>query len=296
VAPSAFENYRSIADRHIRPVLGRTRVARLTPANIDALMSAKLDQGLSVSTVRRIRAILTQALGQAERWSLVSRNVAAVTRGPRERRREGRTLTPAQVRTLLSALEGHRLGTLYLLMLGTGLRGGEALGLRWSDVDLDVATIVVQRALKYEKRGAKTELVLGELKTGKSRRAVNLPATVVTALRGQRARQASDRLAVGAAWDDSSGLVFTTAIGRPLDPRNVYRDFRAVCERAGLGRWHPHELRHSAASLMLAQGVPLEVVSDVLGHSSIRITADVYGHVLAPQRQAAAEAMAAILR
>jgi integrase len=85
--------------------------------------------------------------------------------------------------------------------------------------------------------------------------------------------------------------VFTTSVGTPIDPRNCYRDFVRLCEDLGLGRWHPHELRHSAASIMLAQGVPLEVVSDILGHSSIRMTADVYGHILEPQRRAAADAM-----
>jgi integrase len=296
VAPSAYENYTLIADKHVRPALGRKRVAKLTPADVDALMSAKLDEGLSVSTVRRIRAVLAQALGQAERWGLVARNVASVTRGPRERRKEGRTLTPPQVQTLLGALETHRLGALYLTMLGLGLRRGEALGLRWVDVDLDRATLIVQRALKYERVDGKATLVLGEVKTAKSRRALNVPAPVVDALRSQRARQAADRLAAGSAWDDAGlGLVFTTALGGPLDPRNIYRDFTTLCERAGLGRWHPHELRHSAASIMLAEGVPIEVVSDVLGHSSIRMTADVYAHLLEPQRKAAADAMAAAL-
>jgi integrase len=195
---------------------------------------------------------------------------------------------------LLEELDGHRLGALYLTMLGLGLRRGEALGLRWEDVDLDHASLVVRRALKYERRDGKAALVLGEVKTVKSRRALNIPAPVVEALRRQRAKQASERLSVGEAWDDS-GLVFTNGLGGPLDGRNVYRDFTSLCERIGLGRWHPHELRHSAASMMLAQGVPIEVVSDILGHSSIRMTADVYGHVLEPQREAAAEAMAEAL-
>jgi integrase len=113
---------------------------------------------------------------------------------------------------------------------------------------------------------------------------------VILALRDHRTRQKRARLALGPAWHES-GFVFTSEIGTPVDPRNLYRDFASVCQKAKIGKWHPHELRHSAASLMLAQGVPLQVVSDVLGHSSIRLTADVYGHVLAPARQAAADAM-----
>ncbi len=103
-----------------------------------------------------------------------------------------------------------------------------------------------------------------------------------------------DRQAAGSART-ASDLVFVTEVGTPIDPSNLRRDFTAVCEKAGLGRWHPHELRHSAASIMLAQHVPLEVVADVLGHSSIRMTADVYGHILAPQREAAAVAIASAL-
>ena len=290
VAPIAFENYKSVADLHIRPTLGKRQVTKLAPADVDALMSAKLDAGYSVSTVRRIRAILVQALNQAERWGLVVRNVAAVTRGPRAKRTEGRTLTPLQARQLLTSLSGHRLETLYVTMLGLGLRRGEALGLAWADVALDRGVLLIRYALKRE--GG--TLVLGEVKTAKSRRSLNIPRPVVESLKAHRARQAQERLAVGEAWTDS-GLVFTTQVGTPLDPRNIYRDFVGVCERSGLGRWHPHELRHSAASIMLAQGVPIEVVSDILGHSSIRMTADVYGHILEPQRLAAADAMAEAL-
>jgi integrase len=264
-------------------------LAKLTPADVDSLISDKLDEGLSVSTVRRIRAVLGQALTQAERWGMVARNVVEKTDGPRETRREGRSLEPGQVRQLLDTLESHRLGALYVTMLGLGLRRGEALGLKWSDVDFTRRTVVIKRALKRESG----HLVLGDVKTAKSRRALNLPEPVVDALKAHRARQRSDRLAAGSSWIDS-GLIFTTQVGTPLDPRNIYRDFQGVCERAGIGRWHPHELRHSAASIMLAEGVPIEVVSDVLGHASIRITADTYGHILEPQRKAAAEAMAGV--
>ena len=113
-------------------------------------------------------------------------------------------------------------------------------------------------------------------------------------LKSHRARQASERLTFGEVWVDS-GYIFTTSLGTPIDPRNLLREFKAICVKAGLGDWHLHELRHSAASLMLAMGVPLQVVSEVLGHASIRMTADVYGHILEPDRQAAADAMGTLL-
>ncbi len=150
VARTASDNYKSVADHHIVPVLGRKKLKELTPGDVDRLMAQKLEAGLSVSTVRRIRSVLAQALTQGVRWGSVNRNVASLTRGTRQMRREGRTLTPSQARTLLASLRGHRNEALYSLMLWTGLRRGEALGLRWDDVDLDQGLLLVRRPLKRE--------------------------------------------------------------------------------------------------------------------------------------------------
>jgi integrase len=233
---------------------------------------------------------MAQALDQAVRWSWIHRNVAKLARPPKEVRSEGRSLTPEQARHLLDTLKGHRNEVLYTLMLTTGLRRGEALGLKWIDIDWARSTLRVARQLLRTSEG----LVTTDTKTISSRRVVNLPAQLVGMLRTHLQSQIEERTALGAAWVDS-GFVFTTAIGTPLDPRNLLRDFKQACHEAELGDWHPHELRHSAASLMLASGVKLQVVSEVLGHSSIRMTADVYGHILDPDREAAAEAMAATL-
>ena len=119
---------------------------------------------------------------------------------------------------------------------------------------------------------------------------MNLPRGLVKLLLEQRKRQEEERIVMDELWTET-GFIFTTNFGTPVDPRNLNRDFAIICQRAGLDHWHPHELRHSAASLMLASGVKLQVVSEVLGHASIRMTADVYGHILAPDREAAADAM-----
>jgi integrase len=290
VAPNAADNYKSIADNHIRPSLGNTKVSKLTTADVDRLISQKVDSGLAISTVKRIRSVLAQALDQAMRWGSVNRNVAQLTRGPKEPRREGRTLTPTQAKQLLKSLEGHRNEALYSLMLSTGIRRGEVLGLQWADIDLKSGIMTVTRQLKRE--GGR--LIVSDTKTARSRRALDLPAPMVASLKAHKARQAAEQLALGDAWVNS-GHVFTTTIGTPIDPRNFYREFKSICKTAGLGDWHPHELRHSAASLMLAEGVKLQVVSEVLGHSSIRMTSDVYGHILAPDRRAAADAMGSAL-
>lgn len=290
VAKTASSNYKSIADCHIIPTLGQRLVVKLTVADVDRLISMKMDSGLSVSSVQRIRFVLAQAIDQGIRWGSVSRNVARLSRAPKSQRSEGRTMTPVQARTLLEALKGHRNEVLYTLMLSTGLRRGEALGLQWKDFDKDQATIAVRRQLKRE--GG--ELVLSDTKTSRSRRSVNLPERMVMALEAHRIRQTLDIVREGGSLN-SVDFIFTSSVGTPLDPRNLNREFHDVCVGAGLGHWHPHELRHSAASLMLAEGVKLQVVSEVLGHSSIRMTADVYGHILAPDRQAAAKAISSIL-
>ena len=290
VAISAADNYRSIAKRHLYPTLGKKRLSNLTVGDVDRLISSKVDAGYSTSTVRRIRSILAQALDQAIRWGSVNRNVATLSRPPKQQRSEGRTMTPQEARTLLEAVKGHRNEALYALMLSTGLRRGEALGLQWQDFESKSGVLQVRRQLKRE-GGV---LVTSDTKTARSRRAVTLPTPMVTALKDHRERQAKEAKELGTAWQDT-GFIFVTSVGTPMDPRNMYRDFQKICEGAGLGAWHPHELRHSAASLMLAQGVKLQVVSEVLGHASIRMTADVYGHILDPDRQAAADAMGSVL-
>jgi integrase len=290
VAESAALGYRSVAIHHIIPTLGRKKVSALTTSDVDRLLSSKMDGRLAVSSVRRIRSVLAQAIDQGIRWGAVNRNVATLARAPRAQRKEGRTLTPKQAQRFLEELSGHRNEALYALMLSVGLRRGEVLGLRWDDLDQRRGVIQVRRQLKRETTG----LVVADTKTSKSRRAINLPSPMLKLLKTHRARQAAERLELGEAWFDS-GYIFTTTVGTPIDPRNLLREFKSICIKAGLGDWHTHELRHSAASLMLAMGVPLQVVSEVLGHASIRMTADVYGHILAPDRQAAADAMSQVL-
>ena len=290
IAPSTFSNYQTVVRMHILPHLGNKKLVELNVGDVDKLLSQKADSGLSASTVRRIRAVLAQCLDQAIRWELVHRNVATLSRSPKMVRHEGRTLTPEQARHLLETLRGHHNEALYALMLSTGLRRGEALGLRWSDFDRDTGVLRVSRQLKREG----SLLVTTDTKTSLSRRAVNLPEPMLKALLAHEKRQQAEKEWLDDEWSDS-GYIFTSSVGTPIDPRNLYREFQVICRSAGLGDWHPHELRHSAASLMLAQGVKIQVVSQVLGHSSIRMTADVYGHILDPDRKEAADAMGSML-
>jgi integrase len=289
-------NYRYMIDGHIVPfvlpggrTLGSKKVAKLTFGDVDALLDAKREAGLSASTRRLIRSVLVQATNQAMKWRFVTRNEAAMSTLVTVTRTEGRSLSPAQAKRLMETLKTCPMGSLFTVMLTTGMRRGEALGMRWEDVDLKKGVISVRQQLQR----INGELKATEVKTDRSRRSINLAKPTVVALKDHKTAQKRERLA-SPAWTDT-GHVFTTRLGTPLDPRNVAKQFESNCLKAKIGKWHPHELRHSAATLMLATGTPLQVVSAVLGHASIRITSDVYGHVLDPQRQEAADALAGVL-
>ena len=304
VTGTTLDDYRHTVRLHLSPQLGRKRLANLTVRDVDELWAAKRAAGYKPNSVRIMRAVLRRALAQAEREGLVSRNVAALSQPPRVPQPEGRSLSVDQARALLEAARGDRLEAAYILLLSYGLRRGELLGLCWDDLDRDRHTLEVRRAVRRRKSarlddgtypdGNGSRVELAELKTRRSRRVLYLTPGVVQALESHSSRQARERADAGPLWA-GSGLIFTSLVGTPIDPDNFAKAFVRLCRSAGLGHWHPHEARHSAASVMLAQGVPLEVVSEVLGHSSIAITKDVYGHLAEGAKRAAAERMAAVL-
>lgn len=259
--------------QHIVPSLGARRVRELTADDVARFLQTKATGGYSRATLDKLRGVLVQVLRHAERQGLVARNVASLVPTPSGPKAQGRSLTIEQAHRLLSASRGHPLEAAVVVALTCGLRPGELLALRWADVDLDNRVLRVRQAVV--RVGGRIEL--GATKTDASRRQLRLPATTVAALREHSIRQDTQRRALGEHWQEH-GLVFSTGIGTVLDPANLRRSLRQVTEHAGLGRWHPHELRHSAASLLSAAGVPLEEVADVLGHVSTRVTASTYRH------------------
>ena len=214
--------------------------------------------------------------------------------GLRVERFEGKTLTLEQARQFLDAAKAERLSALYVAALSLGLRMGEALGLRWQDIDFERRTLTVNRILERIGRGEGSKLQLVEPRTSRSRRTVNLPDATVRALKAQKVRQLEERLIAGSRWRDG-GLVFLSTIGTPIDPHALHDDFKRLLGKAGLPDMRFHDLRHSAASLMLAQGIPLRSIQDILGHSSIALTANLYAHVGEQLRREAADAMDIIL-
>lgn len=285
-----YDSYESIVRVHLKPRVGHYQLEKLTPDHVSALLDAKREAGESPRQIQYIRGVLRQALNYGMRQEVIVRNVAALTLPPRVERPEIRVLTPEEARQLLDAAQGDRLEALYSVALAIGLRQGEALGLKWEDVDLDRATLQVRNSL--QRIDGKLQLV--QPKTDQSRRAIDLPATIVTSLRKHRLRQLEERLS-SPEWDDSWGLIFCTPNGRPLEKSGLTKRFAKLLEKAGLPKMRFHDLRHSCASLLLAQGLQAKAIQGILGHSTISMTMDVYAHLMPAAKKEAAEIMDDVL-
>jgi integrase len=290
IRASTYDSYRDIVELHLVPGLGRIPLAKLTPADVQAFLNRKREGGLSPRRVQMLHAVLRRALVTAERWGMISRNVARLAQAPRVPKHEIRPLRPEQARRLFECSSEDRLRALYVAALGTGCRQGELLGLRWEDVDLEAGRLRVRHTLAR----VDGKLTLLPPKTERSRRVVMLPEVVVAALLAHRTRQKMERLVAGSRWVDT-GHVFTTTIGTPLEAAVVTRAFQRALTRAGLPRSRFHDLRHAAATFALSQGFTLEDVKNLLGHSSIVLTSNTYGHVLEQRQMAVAKGMDAVL-
>jgi integrase len=260
--------------RRINEHLGALPLIQLAAPDIQAAYRRLGDRGLTDYSVRQVHSLLDRALRHAIQWGLISRNPAALVFPPRPRRREMTALSAAQLMRLLEYARGQRLQPLLVILGTTGLRIGEALGLRWRDVDLDAGRLVVRQALQ-RRRGA--GLVFVEPKTARSRRTVHLATIAIDALLDQSLWQ-SQQSQQWANWTDS-GLVFTSLSGGPLEPGVVNETLTRLLLEAELPHVRVHDLRHTTASTLLEAGVHPKLVQDLLGHSTISVTLDTYSHV-----------------
>jgi integrase len=294
LSENTVANYRRILEIQVVPVIGGLRVADLRSEHIEAVLDAMVERGMATSTMRLALNLMRRVLRYGQARDVVVRNVAAPVLPRRGRQAERHGLTLEQARALLRVASGDRLGNLVTTSLLLGLRPGEAAGLTWDNVDLEgqTPTITIAASLRRQPDGS---LVLAAPKTPTSRRRLEIPTPVVEALRAQLLAQRTDRLHAGSSWRNELGLVFVTEVGTPLDPSNVRRTLARLAKSAGLDHVHPHLLRHAAASLLSAAGVPLEDISDTLGHRSVAVTAQIYRHPLAPVRSAHVKAMAALV-
>jgi integrase len=274
VRPTTLASYRSHVEVHWKPSLGKIRIDNLRPQRI-ASFYQELSQTLSPASVRRIHADLRRALTVAVHWGLITSNPALMVDPPPMSQNEPQPFTVEEARAFFAAAEGDRHFARWVVGLSLGLRQGETLGLQWADVDLASNRLYVRRALRLPPGG---ELQLVPTKTVRSRRTLPLPPMVADAFAVRREAQAEERSRAAELWHESD-LVFTTAIGTPVHPRNDYRAFQRILADAHLRRIRLHDLRHTAASFLLAQGVPARVVMEVLGHSQISVTLNTYSHV-----------------
>ena len=278
LAPRTYHNYKLQIRTHIIPAFGTMRLSKLDTPNVQALYSAKLRDGLKPSSVRYIHAVLHRALSKAVDLRLIARNPAASADPPKVRREEITPLDTHQTRVFLDAARGEKHEALHVLSLTCGLRMGESLGLRWSDIDLEAGTLRVNRQLqKMRKDGDKSgSLVFSEPKNA-SRRTIDLPQRAIEALRNHRKTQLEEKLRANSYEDQ--GLVFATSKGTPLDAQNIVnRHFKPLLKRTGLPDKRWHDLRHTCATLLLGRGVHPKLVQHLLGHASITITLDLYSH------------------
>lgn len=292
IRPSTWQVYEILLRVHVVPALGNLPLQALRPLHVQELLQKKLAEGLSPRSVKHVHATLRAALNGAVKLGLVVRNVTEATTPPRQERREMAVLTPEEARSLLEAAREDRLEALWVLAISTGMRQGELLALRWQDVDFKAGAVTVNQAVEW----VKGKPIIAEPKTRTSRRTVPLASVALEALKRHRARQAEERLAAGPEWKDQ-GLVFTTRTGRIIDKNNLAkRAFPRLLAKAGVKPIRFHDLRHSAATFLLAQGLPVKTVQQVLGHATATMTLDRYGHVLPNAERAAASAMDALLR
>ena len=286
---TTFARYVELIHIHTIPEIGRIKLSKLQPRHLEKLYTKKLESGLSPTTVRHIHARIHTALEQAMRRGLVFRNVASLVTPPKRAFKEMLSLTPAEAKRVLSAAQGERLEALYVLGLTSGLRRGELFALSWDNIDLENRTLKV----------ASTLLADGNLalpKTLNSRRFVSLTTHAIDSLKKRRVIQMQEQLAARSTWNNPHDLVFTNLTGNPLNSSNFSsRDFPTLLNRAQVKKIRFHDLRHSTASLLLSLDVHPKIVQELLGHSNISITMDIYSHSMPSLQEGAVAKLDALL-
>lgn len=294
VRSRTYDDYVSLMARYIREPLGAVKLSDLRPIDIQKVYQSMQERELSPRVVRYTHAVLSSALKQAVKWDMLPRNPASAVDLPRMVRKEMKAMSPAEASRFLEALKGTRQYALFNFALTTGMRPQEYLGLKWSDVDLEKGSATVQRAIvwKREKGGG---WAFAEPKTPRSRRTIPLPASTVKALLEHKRQQGIERLRLGSEWQDH-GLVFPTTIGTPYTLSSLTNKwFKAALVKADLTGFNLYSLRHTHATLLLANGENAKVASERLGHSTVVLTLDTYSHVLPDMQQQAAERIESLL-
>jgi integrase len=300
IRPTTYGSYLQHVECHIVPHIGSVKLQKLSGSQVNALY-AKLAEsgakngrkGISPMTIHHVHACLHKACKDAVRWGHISRNPLDAADPPRKKgdgSKEMQTWTAEQLKAFLDSVKDDRLAALWHTIAMTGMRRGEALGLRWTDIDLENARLAVRRALIPTNR----EVVVSEPKTAKGRRVIAIDPGTVEVLKGQAARQLDEQKQWDAAWVDSA-YVFTAENGAALDPESVTRYFRQAVAKSMLPPIRLHDLRHTHATLALQAGIHPKVVSERLGHATISITLDTYSHAIPAMQEEAATLIAELV-
>jgi integrase len=285
LAPTTAQTYQFFVKRHIKPALSKVTLTQLKPEHLQHLYTDKLSTGLGKRSVRYIHITLHKALKDAVKLGMIARNPADAVTPPRVQRSEMQTWDEDEIKTFLEAIKDSPYYALFYTALYTGMRRNELLGLRWSDIDIPLSLVYVNRSLLLLKNG---EITFRTPKTSKGRRAIDLPPSLTLLLKEYREKQALDRAMLGIPITDND-LVFSQYDGKPLLPDSVTHAWIKLVRRAGVKPIRLHDTRHTMASLMLKQGVHPKIVQERLGHASIQITLDTYSHVAPGLQKAAAE-------
>lgn len=285
--PNIAIQYAGTIRNHIIPGIGEMRLIDLRPEHIDRLYQNRLDAGISARTVQMIHSVLHRALHKAVEMGYLTRNPADGTTRPRLVQNEMLVLNEDQAYQFLIASRGSRLYALYHLAVKTGMRQGEILGLRWDDLNWRTGILQIKRQLQ---RVDHVGYVFAEPKTKSGRRTIRLGQGTMTALRDHQLAQQQQRYVMGERWQENN-LIFPSTIGTPMDLRNLLKDYKKIIRSSGLPNIRFHDLRHTAATIMLLRGVPIFTVSKVLGHSKPSVTLDIYGHLIPGALEVAAQVM-----
>jgi integrase len=286
--------YAKILRNHAYPGVGNIKLRDLRPAHLARLNNEVRAKGVSESTVRQVHTTLQTALAQAVEWGEIPTNVAERITPPRRDTREMRPLTREEAQILRRSADERSdpLAPLWRFLIDTGCRIGEALAVRWEDLDLLAGRVKIRRTLvDIDRGGAPT---FGEPKTSKGQRSITLMPSTVAALRAHRLRQHEHRLRLGPDWPDYD-LVFCTSVGTALYRMNAHRALKQALRRAGLPDIRLHDLRHTCATLLLEAGENPRVVADRLGHSDVALTLRLYAHVTENMEAGAADRLARVL-
>ncbi len=277
VKPLTFQSYQGIINRHILPAIGKAPLQSVKGVHIQRMYNGLTAQGLSAKTVKNVAAVAHKAFSVALKQGYISLNPCGLAELPKAQQHEIKPLTDAEIPLFLAAIESDPFCNVYALCLFAGLREAEALGLSWGQVDFKAGRITINQQLQKNKTGSRDYFIAKSTKSGKVR-IVEPPAICFQYLRNEKARQSAHKLAAGPVWSNPDNLVFTDATGKHLAFFTFYNHFKKIA--AGIGRpdARPHDLRHTAATVALAQGATLKSVQDMLGHSTASFTLNVYAH------------------